>query len=102
MINTLHCCFVRVHRASGSFPPDDVEGEPWYVVRDRLLRVKETKPDDPEAELMVSFLLASKTLVNASAASDIELELRLQVCSGVVVGAGGGPGCFQPRRAWSL
>lgn len=79
MISTLHSCFVRVHRGSGSFPPEDREGAPWFVLRDRLLRVKETRHDDPEAELMVSFVLSSKTLL-PSKAEDIELELRLQVC----------------------
>ncbi|CAN0424901.1 unnamed protein product, partial [Ectocarpus sp. 12 AP-2014] len=77
LISTLHCCFVRVNRGSGPFPPEVKDGEPWYVLRERLLRVKETVPDDPEAELMVSFLLGSTTLIPAKA-NQIELELRLQ------------------------
>ena len=79
MISTLHTCFVRVHRGSGSFPPEDKEGAPWFVLRDRLLRVREARPNDSEAELMVSFVLSSKTLL-PSKAEHIELELRLQVC----------------------
>lgn len=84
LISTLHTCFVRVHRGSGSFPPEDKEGAPWFVLRDRLLRVREARPDDPEAELMVSFVLSSKTLL-PSKAENIELELRLQVCVCVYV-----------------
>ncbi|CAM9789473.1 unnamed protein product, partial [Ectocarpus sp. 13 AM-2016] len=83
LVSTLHCCFVRVNRGSGPFPPEDKEGEPWYVLRERSLRVKETVPDDPEAELMVSFLLGSTTLIPAKA-NQIELELRLQTAEGVI------------------
>lgn len=78
MINTLHYCFVRVDRGSGAFPAEDKEGTPWFVLKDRLLRVRETRPDDPEAELMVSFLLGCGTILSAKAAQ-VELELRLQV-----------------------
>eukprot|EP00903_Cladosiphon_okamuranus_P010856 g10255.t2 len=77
LISTLHTCFVRVHRGTGSFPPEDKEGAPWFVLRDRLLRVREARPDDPEAELMVSFVLSSKTLLPCKA-ENVELELRFQ------------------------
>ncbi|CAM9797625.1 unnamed protein product, partial [Hapterophycus canaliculatus] len=83
MINTLHFCFVRVDRGSGSFPAEDKEGAPWFVLKDRFLRVRETRPDDPEAELMVSFLLSSGSILAAKAAQ-IELELRLQAAEGVI------------------
>lgn len=79
LISALHFCFVRVHRESGSLPPGEVEGEPWYVIKDRILHVRETRTDDPEAELMVSFLMSSIELVSATRGSDVELELRLQV-----------------------
>lgn len=79
LVSTLHCCFVRVDRGNGSFPPNDKEGAPWFVLRDRLLRVRETRADDPEAELMVSFVMGSTALVSAKA-DEVELELRLQVC----------------------
>lgn len=79
LVSALHLCFVRVHRESDSFTPDEVEGEPWYVMKDHVLHVRETRTDDPEAELMVSFLMSSIGLVSATHASDVELELRLQV-----------------------
>lgn len=79
LVSTLHCCFVRVHRASGSFPEEDVDGNPWFVLRDRLVRVKETRSDDPKAELMISFLLGSNTLASARHPGSLQLELRLQV-----------------------
>lgn len=79
LISALHFCFVRVHRESDSLTPGEVEGEPWYVVKDRVLHARETRTDDPEAELMVSFLMSSIDLVSAARASDVELELRLQV-----------------------
>lgn len=78
-MSTVHCCFVRVHRTSGSCPSGEVEGEPWFVLKDRLLRVKETRSDDPAAELMVSFLIGSHTLLSALEPSHLQLELRLQV-----------------------
>ncbi|CAM9285124.1 unnamed protein product [Scytosiphon promiscuus] len=77
LISTLHFCFVRVDRGSGAFPQEDKEGAPWFVLKDSFLRVRETRSDDPEAELMVSFLLGCGTIISAKAAQ-IELELRLQ------------------------
>lgn len=79
LYSTVHCCFVRVQRTEGPFPSEDVEGDPWYILRDRLLRVKETRADDPKAELVVSFLMGSATLASDTEPHTFELELRVQV-----------------------
>lgn len=59
--------------------PVITEWERWVVLRDQLLRVKETRSDDPDAELMISFLVATRDLALAPEPSAVHLDLYLQV-----------------------
>ena len=71
---TIHMTFVRVRR-NGSTPDDD--DDEWQALS-KNLSVRDTRGDDPDAELMVSAVVPTFTLMLAPV-SQTELQLRPRI-----------------------